>query len=304
MRITNQMLTNSASQHISDSLEALQKIQNRVALGKQFENASEDPQAASFSLSLKSALNSIQSYQATASKVSDWMTASDFAFQNTSEVAVKAINLVTSGLNGTVSAADRAGSFYQDMDGLVSQAFDLANTTQTGQYIFSGYKIDKAAFSITFDPALSDPITGQYLVKYEGDSGAMQLNINTGQAVQKNVPGDLAFQDFLKGLVQAREAFKANDTGALRQALSGLQSGLDKITQAQAGNGTRMRQVQATSDYLEKSGLETNSMLSKNEDLDLAQGISLLRSQETNYNAVLEVTSRAISAMNLFDYLK
>jgi hypothetical protein len=36
----------------------------------------------------------------------------------------------------------------------------------------------------------------------------------------------------------------------------------------------------------------------------MAEGIALLANQETTYNAVLEVSQRAISALSLFDYFK
>jgi len=298
------MLTDGISKYLSSSAEALQKIQVRVALGKQFQTASDDPQAASFSLSLKSAMTRIRSYQDTSNKVSNWLTAGDFAFQQMTDTATKALSLVTAGMNDTVNATTRATSFYQQMDSFINQAVELANTTQGGQYIFSGYKVDQKPFSITYDAALNDPITGQYNVQYHGDSGAMQRSLNTGKTVQQNVTGDTAFQGFLSSLVQAREAFKANDTTALQQAMAGLQSSMDTIGKQSAANGARMQQVQANSDFLVQSSLETSSLLDKNENIDMAQAITQLRSQETNYQVVMEVTSRAISAMSLFDYLK
>jgi hypothetical protein len=50
--------------------------------------------------------------------------------------------------------------------------------------------------------------------------------------------------------------------------------------------------------------IETQSLLSKNEDVNMAEGIAQLANQETTYNAVLEVSKRAISALSLFDYLR
>jgi len=68
--------------------------------------------------------------------------------------------------------------------------------------------------------------------------------------------------------------------------------------------GARLRQVQVASDYLSKTEIETQSLLSKKEDLNLAEGISQLRGRENAYQAALEVSQRAISAMGLFDYLR
>ena len=49
---------------------------------------------------------------------------------------------------------------------------------------------------------------------------------------------------------------------------------------------------------------ETTRLLSQNEDVNMAEGITELQKQQSNYQVVMEVTSRAISAMTLFDYLK
>jgi hypothetical protein len=55
---------------------------------------------------------------------------------------------------------------------------------------------------------------------------------------------------------------------------------------------------------LESVKLETESLLSENEDINLAESIALLANQQNTYEAVLEVSQRAISALSLFDYLR
>jgi flagellin-like hook-associated protein FlgL len=65
-----------------------------------------------------------------------------------------------------------------------------------------------------------------------------------------------------------------------------------------------MREVQSATEYLVSTQTEAQSLLSKKEDANMAESISLLRNQETTYQAVLEVSQRAVSALSLFDYLK
>jgi flagellin-like hook-associated protein FlgL len=62
--------------------------------------------------------------------------------------------------------------------------------------------------------------------------------------------------------------------------------------------------VTSASNFLESVKLETQSLLSENEDINLAESIALLANQQTTYEAVLEVSQRAISALSLFDYLR
>lgn len=69
-------------------------------------------------------------------------------------------------------------------------------------------------------------------------------------------------------------------------------------------NGARLNQMKDHTSYLEKVELEVKALLSKNEDVNLAEAISLYKNQEIVYQSVIEVSQRSISAMNLFDYLR
>ena len=310
MRITNQMIADTNNRYLMDNLERINKAQKQVNSQKLFDNASEDPLAASFSLSLKSTLHTIQTFQDTAVSVDNWMTASDYGFQQMNDLSLRANSLILSGVNDTVGASDRAGMAVE-INGMLNQALDSANSSQDGQFLFSGFKTNVKPFELidhsqppNLDPAFNDPITGVYEVQYKGDSGLMQRSINVGQTITQNVPGEGPFKEFLQRLVQAREALKSNDTSKLSEALAGLQTTAAAMTDTQGASASRWRQVQSTSDFLDKSMQETTRLLSQNEDVNMAEGITELQKQQSNYQVVMEVTSRAISAMTLFDYLK
>ena len=143
---------------------------------------------------------------------------------------------------------------------------------------------------------------------------ARQRSISPDQSVGMNVRGDQAILGFLQNLSQAFNALKQNnirDTGdpltdplTLQSTLTGLQSSLKTMDEYRTSNGARLRQVESTASFLETVKLETKSLLSKNEDTNLAEGIAQLTNQQTTYQAVLEVSQRAISALSLFDYLR
>jgi flagellar hook-associated protein 3 FlgL len=152
------------------------------------------------------------------------------------------------------------------------------------------------------------------VVNYLGDTGSMQRNLGPDQSVTLNVRGDQSILGFLQNLIQASNALKQNninDTGNpvtdpinLQSTLTGLKSSLETLDQYRTSNGARMRQVDSASNFLESIKLETKSLLSEKEDTNMAEGIALLANQQTTYQAVLEVSQRAISALSLFDYLR
>ncbi len=294
MRVTNQMMIDNAIRHMSENLESLNRLREKVATNQQFQSASDDPINASISLNLRSSLRSLESYSQTTDLAKDWMNATDFAMQEMEKVAQRAINLVTRGLTDSLTAEERANAIAPEIDSLLSQALEIANTSENGRYIFSGFKIDGKAFT---------QVDSNTIV-YNGDQGIMQRSLGPGQSVSINIVGDQAFSAFFQTLIQARNALNSNDTATLRTTLDGLQSGLETMDRFRTGNGARMRQVSSAADYLDRIKIETKSLLSKKEEINLAEGISLLRGQETTYQAVLEVSQRAISAMSLFDYLR
>jgi flagellin-like hook-associated protein FlgL len=126
--------------------------------------------------------------------------------------------------------------------------------------------------------------------------------------VTVNLDGEGAFSPLFAALIKARDALDtfngSTDPVRLRESLGELQAALDTLSLRQTENGARQRQVRSAVDYLERTSLEIKSLLSQKEDLNMVEAISLLRAQETSYQASLEVGQRAISALNLFDILR
>ncbi len=307
MRVTTRMTTENAIRHMSDSLEQLHKLQEKTASGKNFEYASENPVGASLSLNLRSTLKTNEAYIDTAELTHDWMGASEFALQQLEDLGIRTKNLSLAGLNDTLDADARINALAAEVDDILNEAVDVANANHKGQYIFSGFQINTAPFELqVYDPADPnyDPAnpTKQH-AEYLGDAGVMQRTLGPSQTVNMNIVGDNEIRPFLDALIDIRDALNANDTDALQTALNGLESRMDQLDQLRTSNGARQRQVTSANEYLEKTKIELSSLLSQNEDADLAETISLMRNQEITYQAVLEVGSRAISALNLFEYL-
>lgn len=318
MRITHQMMTDGAIQNMADNLEKVSKLQNRISSGKNFQVASEDPTHASASLSLRSHLQTLESYTDTAELTQNWMTATDNAFDQLEQLAVRANNLILRGLNDSLSGRERAESLSTEMQTLINQAVELGNTSVNGQYIFSGYQVNQKAFALsdaaaTLPDYQGNPFTPK-VITYLGDQGNIQRSLGPDQSVTLNVRGDQAILGFLQNMILASNALQQNniqDTGdpvtdplTLESTLSALKSSLETLDQYRTSNGARMRQVDSAANFLETVKLETRSLLSKNEDTNMAEGIALLANQQTTYEAVLEVSQRAISALSLFDYLR
>jgi len=307
MRVTNQQMIDNAIRHMTDNQARLAALQEKIASTKQFQSASENPSAASAALGLRSTLKYTETYLETARLTDDWITASEYGLQQAGGVAQKALAAVTRGLSDTMGTEERA-AIKVEMEGLLAQAIEAGNTSHQGYFIFSGFSINTQPFSLNTNssPDPLDPDT----VDYAGDptNGQMKREIGPGQSVMVNVNGQATFSPLFAALIKARDALDtfngSTDMVRLRESLTELQEALDTINTTRTENGARQRQVQSAVDYLEKTGLEIKSLLSQKEDLNMVEAISMLRAQETSYQASLEVGQRAISALNLFDVLR
>ena len=308
MRITHRMMADNAIQHMSENLERLGKLQGKLSTGKQFQVASEDPARASVSLSLRSNLKTLESYADTAATTQNWMTATDNAFDKLDKIGIRATSLILRGINDSLSGNERATALATEMQDLLNQAVELGNTSVNDQYIFSGYQVNRKAFELVDSTTTLQDYQGVAFipkaVNYLGDTGMMQRNLGPDQSVTLNVRGDQAIDGILQSLITATSALKQNDTTMLQTVLTSLRSALTTMGDFRTSNGARLRQVESVSNFLETMQVETKSLLSKNEDINLAEGIALLANQQTTYDAVLQVSQRAISALSLFDYLK
>jgi len=314
MRITNLMMTNNAIQNMADNLEKVSNLQSKIASNKQFQVPSDDPLRASTSLNLRSQLQTLESYSDTAALSENWMTASDNAFDQLEQIAIRANDLILSGLNDTLSGSERAQTLGAEMQELIAETVEIGNTSVNGQYIFSGYQVNQKAFSLTDAAAplldyAGNPFTPK-VANYLGDTGVMQRSLGPDQSVALNVRGDQAILGFLQNLIVASNALIQNnvhntsDPLTLEASLGNLKTSIDTLDQYRTSNGARLRQVTSASNFLESVKLETESLLSENEDINLAESIALLANQQNTYEAVLEVSQRAISALSLFDYLR
>jgi flagellar hook-associated protein 3 FlgL len=289
-------MVQNAIAYMDKNLQRMNSLQEKVASGKQFQNASDNPQAAAAALTLRSSLQASQAYLDTVQVTESWLAINDHSLRQMSELGTRAIQLALQGLPDTLGANERAG-IAAEIDEMIDQAVDVANTEHLGSYIYAG-------FSTTTKPFERDDSGATTIVTYlPADSSPIQRAIGPGQWVTVNVDGDAAFTPLFQALVAARDALNGDNPAALLAAADSLQSATDGIGIVLTANGSRQRQVKTTGAQLEKTHIEIKSLLSQKEDANLAEAISSLRYQETVYQTVLEVGNRAVAAMSLFDYL-
>ncbi len=313
MRITNRMIVNNNINNLTGSMERLYELQKQSATGKKYLKASDNPSNNASVITLKSALQTSEVYETTAQNTNDWMSATDFALQQAGDVTQRAISLVMRGLSDTMGAESRA-TIAEEIDGLIKEAVDIANTKHLDRYIFSGFTTDQKPFESQYlDATDTTKVTDVY---YKNNSPAaiaaqpalvafqaIRRDIGPGETVTVNTNGYTTFQGMLDTLIRVRENLMDNDTVALRTQAAALDDVLNTVTLATTINGSRMRDLEGAQDRITQSNTEIKALISQKAEANMAEITAELTNQENIYQTVVTISSRTQSMVNLFESL-
>ncbi len=299
MRITQQLITQNAIKYMDENLKRLYKLQEKVASGKEFQRPSDNPSGVAAAFYLRSTLTDTSAYLDSIANADSWMTTTDFSLNQVIQLATRAINLTRQGGTDTLGDDQRSG-LVTELDIILQQAVNVANSTHEGKYIFGGFKTQTPPFSL-----VDNNSDGQFdqVVYNGGINEIISRTLSPGVSIPLNIDGNETFDELFQAMLAARDALKSNDLTQIQATIAPLENALMKVNESMTINGSRQRQVRLAKDRLEKAQIELKSLLSTKEDANMTEAISYLQHQQTVYQTVLEVGQRAISAMSLFDLL-
>ena len=96
---------------------------------------------------------------------------------------------------------------------------------------------------------------------------------------------------------------ESDDKDQLTALLADLDDELGNLLRVRAGLGARMNRVELTANRLEDDNVNFTKLMSKNEDVDIAESIMRLQNEENVYRASLATGARVIQP-SLVDFLK
>ncbi|HWQ30246.1 MAG TPA: flagellar hook-associated protein FlgL [Negativicutes bacterium] len=184
MRVTNGMMVNNLMRNLNKNLSRMEKTQQQMSSGKKFVNPSDDPIGVSRSLRLNTDVATMDQYKRNADDVASWLSTSEIAVSNISDILKRAKELTVQAANETNSVAER-GAIADEIEELKGQLVQIGNTSYAGSYLFSGYKTDKPLFKSdgTYD------IGGNTLSAQE----VIEINIGIGDKIGENFVGQRLF---------------------------------------------------------------------------------------------------------------
>lgn len=297
MRVTDGMLMTNFLNNYHNNLEKLQKNQNMLSTGKKISRPSDDPVAVATSLRIRTDMARNDAYTKNADYAKSWLDITDSALNQLGDLLQRTRELAVQGANGTLTQADMQ-KMANEIEQLKAQMIQVGNTQYNGRYIFAGFKTTTQPFSEDNN-------------SYNGDNGLIEFEVGAGgNKIAVNVPGDKVFDVDLTGTSQLlvmmdnlKSALDSGDHQAVSNLIVDVDKQMENVLAVRAEVGAKSNRIDLIQNRLQDDNYNFTALLSKNEDVDLAQVITNLQMDENVYRASLAAGARIIQP-SLIDFLR
>jgi flagellar hook-associated protein 3 FlgL len=293
MRISQEVIVNSTMRRLQSRLSEFQETQRRLSTGKQFEVASQDVSGMNVSLTLRAEIRALDQSKRNVSDGQSRVNISDSKVQQLTQSLRRARDLALRGSN-TVQQIER-DALAVEVASIREQMVNIANTTFLGQSVFGGF---------TSGDAITN-VAGTWT--YTGDTGDVKRRIGEDEIVSVNVTGDDVFgfnggTDVFTTLDDLEAGLIAGNGANISAAINSLDTANEAALTGLARLGSIGSLLETTNSRIQEQELVLRTQQSQIEDVDMAEAVMELQTQEVALQATLGAMSRALQP-SLVDFL-
>ena len=183
MRITNQIQQSNVLQNIFRITEDLFEANQRIATGKRINKASDDPFGIQDTLTLRSSIARIQQFGRNIDNNRLFLNTADSSLESVDLGITRALELAQSSL-GPSSDAETRAIVALEIQTILDQAIQSANTQVKGHFIFGGTDLLNAPFQVNG--------AGPGAV-YSGNSDTLEVKVGSSLTIPITRPGSEVF---------------------------------------------------------------------------------------------------------------
>ena len=299
MRITNNMVTNDILSQLQQLDSQQSSLQGEVANGLAVSQPSDNPTVFGQVVDLQYENNQLSQYSANATQALNLANASYGGLDSLQQIYDRASQLGTLGAGTLGSSASQ--DYATELDQLIQQTVQVANSQQDGSYLYAGTAVDTPPFTTVTDPT-SGEITS---VTYAGNSSQASIPLSATSSVAPGTSGatNSGIADFINQMIALRGALQSGDSSSIDTATSNLASSEDVITSAVADNGAVQARIQAEQTQTQSRTDEITSLISGDADTNLSSTIVQLNQAQLAYQAALQ-TAASVMHLSLLNYVQ
>ncbi|MEI2615867.1 MAG: flagellar hook-associated protein FlgL [Methylotenera sp.] len=304
MRISTNTLYQAGFAKLSDLQSNQSKLQQQIATGRRILSPSDDPIASARALEVSHEKNVNNSFADTRKVAQLKLNTLEANLTSVTNLLVATQSSLVAAGNGALSNAERK-IIGTELQGSLEALIGLANTKDAaGNFIYSGFKSDTAAFTATPTGAT-----------YNGDAQQQLLQVDPQRQMSVNVTGDTLFLNgsnvfsTLKDIVTLLNTpitdatTQANFTSGLSSAIGKLQGSVDNVLNVRTAIGTKLNELDALDVAGTDRDLQYSQSLSDLQDLDYTAALTDLAKQQT----IIEAAQKSFvttTSLSLFDYMR
>jgi flagellar hook-associated protein 3 FlgL len=281
-RTTSTQMLQQAQRNMQTSLQQLARLNEQATSQHRISRPSDDPAGTGESLRVRGEQSALDQYQRNVTDGLGWLAMVDTTLSNSSALIQKARNLVVQGSNDGVLSAESREALAVELEGIRDDLRGQANTSFNGRYLFAG-----TSDTPPFDAAYA----------YSGTAGSsVERRISADTTIRVDADGAAAFG---AGATSVFATLDSIVTGlragtSVSGRLDDLDAALQSVLTVQSVSGSAYAQMERAEDQLMSTSITLEGRRASVEDVDLAEVLVQLSTQQVAYQTALGVTARAL----------
>ena len=293
MRVTQQMMHQNSLRHMQQNLGRFENTSMQASSGKLLHKPSDNPQAVAKAMSLNSVMSANEQYGRNIGDANLWLDENDRSIQAMVDVTQRIRELGVQGGSGTLSPEDRE-LIFKEVGVLNDQLREFANAEVDGRYLFGGGDGTVKPFPDADSFEAAQPNGSLKTAKI-----GVGLQLEIGILPQTIVGSGDDPTNIFRAVGKLADSIQAGEAVNLDE----IDKAMERLLTSAAENGARQNRVEATESRLLDAKLSLGTALSSIEDVDYAEILIKLKSEESVYQASLS-SSAKIMQTNLMDFLR
>lgn len=289
MRITNQAIVTRSVERLNARYAGLEQASRDASTGRRIHRASDDPAAMNRVMALTAAGRMHDQDIKAASDALSWLNSADTSLQTAMSRMQRVRQLTVTG--GSTLPPDQRESLAVELRSIQRELVNLANTRHNGRPLFGGTTDDAA-------------VTGSGTAfTYNGDNGSVLRRVGPGDVAKINVTAQDAFfftappgfsDNAFAVVEEIAAAIESGDTARASAGLAAIDTAMAQINRQLTTVGAQTNHVEAAQSRTTDLAAALTSERSELQDVDIADAILRLRTEETAYETALSAVARSL----------
>ncbi len=295
MRLSEQARVDNQVRFMNSASERMDRVQRQLSTNRRIDRASDDPAGAALAMQHRKNIAFEAQMRRNLENGTAFLNVTESALDGATDLLQRARELTVQGATGTLGPNEKA-NIAIEMDQIIQQLAQVANTNFGGAYIFSGHQTQTPAYAVGGNPPTA--------ITWQGDNGQRMRQISAQDAVAVNVIGNDVFGTMFQDLMTLRDNLKTNaSTTMINGSLADIDKALSGVLDARADVGSRVNRFEATTARSEDTDTNLQELRANIEDIDIAETIIQFTAAQNALEAALGAIGRT-SNMTLLNYLR